>query len=263
MIVILGENHTFDNVFGTYTAEGGQHVQNLLSEGIVTASGAPGPDVSKALQQQASDTGSYTIDPTDTGPYKTLPQPNTSSVSQACSGQSKDIPDARFPANLPNSPFQITKYVPYFDGHGKYSQFGTCEFNGAFTGDPLHRFYQMYQQVSDGKNDLWTWVHGTAGDSNGKSPPSPFTDQSTNQGANEMGFYNMATGDAPTFEYLARHYSMSDNYHQAVMGGTGANHIAIGTGDAAYYQDEVVPGSVEVETAVLPPRLLPMAACGV
>jgi phospholipase C len=30
---------------------------------------------------------------------------------------------------------------------------------------------------------------------------------------------------------------MSDNYHQAVMGGTGANHIALGTGDAAYYQN--------------------------
>jgi phospholipase C len=30
---------------------------------------------------------------------------------------------------------------------------------------------------------------------------------------------------------------MSDNYHQAVMGGTGANHIALGTGYAAFYQD--------------------------
>ena len=52
-----------------------------------------------------------------------------------------------------------------------------------------------------------------------------------------MGFYNMATGDAPVFNNLAAHYAMSDNYHQAVMGGTGANHIALGTGDAAFYQD--------------------------
>jgi len=127
--------------------------------------------------------------------------------------------------------------VPYFDGHGQYNQYGTCEFNGAYVGDPLHRFYQMYQEVSNGTSDLFTWVHETAGDSNGNPPPNPFTDQSTNQGALDMGFYNMASGDAPTFDYLARHYSMSDNYHQAVMGGTGANHIMLGTGDAAFYQD--------------------------
>ncbi|MBV9799122.1 MAG: alkaline phosphatase family protein [Solirubrobacterales bacterium] len=237
VIVIIGENHTFDNVFATYRAPSGQHVKNLLAEGIVTASGAPGPNVSKALQQTASDRTTYQIDPTDTGPYQTLPQPNTTSVSQACSGQAKDVPDARFPSDLPNAPYQITKYVPYFDSHGQYNQFGTCEFNGAYVGDPLHRFYQMYQEVSNGRSDLWTWVHGTAGDSNGAPPPSPFTDESTNQGALEMGFYNMAAGDAPALNFLARHYAISDNYHQAVMGGTGANHIALGTGYAAFYQD--------------------------
>ncbi len=125
--------------------------------------------------------------------------------------------------------------MPYFDDHGQYGD--TCGFDGAFVGDPIHRFYQMYQEVSNGTHDLWTWVHETAGDSNGAAPPSPFTDQSTNQGAVDMGFYNMAQGDAPTLNFLAHHYAMSDNYHQAVMGGTGANHIMLGSGDAAYYQD--------------------------
>jgi phospholipase C len=234
VIVIIGENHTFDNVFATYKAPAGQHVRNLLSEGIVSSAGNPGPAAGNALQQTASDTTSYELDPTHTGPYSTLPQPNTTSVGKACNGQSQNVPDARFPANLANSPYQITKYVPYFDSHGQYNQFGTCEFNGAYVGDPIHRFYQMYQEVSKGKNDLWTWVHQTAGDANGAPPPSPFT---TNQGALEMGYYNMAAGDVPTFNFLARHYAMSDNYHQAVMGGTGANHIALGTGYAAYYQD--------------------------
>jgi phospholipase C len=44
---------------------------------------------------------------------------------------------------------------------------------------------------------------------------------------------------------------MSDNYHQAVQGGTGANHIALGIGYAAFYQDTngkaVKPPSNEVE----------------
>jgi phospholipase C len=237
VIVIIGENHTFDNVFGTYQPPQGQHVENLLSEGIVTKTGGAGPNVSKAEQETATDTKTYQIKPTLTGPYKTLPQPNTTYVAPACDGQSGDTPDARFPNNLANSPYQITKYVPYFDGHQEYSGQGTCEYNGAVVGDPIHRFYQMYQQVSGGPKDLFTWVHETSGDSNGAPPPSPFTPESTDQGALDMGYYNMAQGDVPVLNFLARHYSMSDNYHQAVMGGTGANHIALGTGYAASYQD--------------------------
>jgi phospholipase C len=232
VIVIIGENHTFDNVFATYQAPNGQYVRNLLSEGIVTANGDPGSNVGQATQRTATDTTEYQVDPQRTGAYQTLPQPDTTYVPQACDGQSQNTPDARFPANLPNSPYQITKYVPYFDSHGAYSKYGVCQFNGAYVGDPIHRFYQMYQEISaHSKNDLWTWVHQTAGDSNGGPPTNP------HQGALDMGFYNMARGDAPTLAYLARHYAMSDNYHQAVMGGTGANHIALGTGYAAYYQD--------------------------
>ena len=52
-----------------------------------------------------------------------------------------------------------------------------------------------------------------------------------------MGYYNMAQGDAPILRNLAQQYGISDNYHQAVQGGTGANHIALGTGYAASYQN--------------------------
>ncbi len=51
-----------------------------------------------------------------------------------------------------------------------------------------------------------------------------------------MGFYNMQQGDAPYLKSLADQYSMSDNYHQAVSGGTGANHIMLGTGDGHLVQ---------------------------
>src|SRR6184192_2744135 len=36
---------------------------------------------------------------------------------------------------------------------------------------------------------------------------------------------------------LARRYALSDNYHQAIMGGTGANQIAIGYAGAMFYAD--------------------------
>src|SRR6516165_481491 len=84
VIVIIGENHTFDNVFWKYQPPSGQHVMNLLSEGIVSANGGPGPNVAKATQQTASDTTTYQLDPQRTGPYATLPEPDTTYVSQAC-----------------------------------------------------------------------------------------------------------------------------------------------------------------------------------
>jgi phosphoesterase family protein len=39
------------------------------------------------------------------------------------------------------------------------------------------------------------------------------------------------------FKYLADHYAMSDNFHQSVMGGTGANHVMLGSGDAIWFAD--------------------------
>src|SRR5215469_17801777 len=44
VIVLIGENWTFDSIFATYRPKDGQSVGNLLSRGYVTASGAPGPD---------------------------------------------------------------------------------------------------------------------------------------------------------------------------------------------------------------------------
>ena len=52
-----------------------------------------------------------------------------------------------------------------------------------------------------------------------------------------MGFYNVQNGDAPYFKSLADTYAMSDNFHQSVNGGTGANHIMLGHGDAIWFSD--------------------------
>ena len=245
VIVIVGENHSFDNVFATYKAPHGQSVKNLLSEGIVKANGDPGPHVGLARQWTATDTAAdgYSTNPKLVAPYKTLPQPNTTYVDPRCDGgQAMNANDSRFPANLPNAPFQITKYVPYNQIH---AHFQACD-NGAYVGDPLHRFYQMNQQSNQNQKKLWVWTADTAGDSNG-APPTGTTDQ----GAVSMGFYNVQQGDAPVLDFLAKHFSMSDNYHQAVMGGTGTNHVALGTGTGASYQnsagDPTVPPANEIE----------------
>src|SRR5438445_3886573 len=50
VIILIGENRTFDNVYGMYAPKHGQTVWNLLSRGIVNADGSPGPNKDAAAQ---------------------------------------------------------------------------------------------------------------------------------------------------------------------------------------------------------------------
>ena len=59
----------------------------------------------------------------------------------------------------------------------------------------------------------------------------------TGEGSSALGFYNVQQGDVPYFKSLADTYAMSDNFHQSVNGGTGANHIMLGHGDAIWFSD--------------------------
>lgn len=275
VILLIGENRTFDHVFATYTPPKGQTVENLLSEGIVNADGTPGPNVAKAQQWQASQAGDYANAPTHTSPYANLPPMNTggaptqaylSSVAQAeaiepglpandypyltegGTGLPKDVLDTRFPATLPNAPVDLHASISYND----------------YANSPVHRFFQMWQQLdcsmshatwknpSGCRADLFPWVEVSVGaGSNGKAQPANFTDETTGEGATSMQFLNMAEGDAPYFKQLAEQYTISDNFHQSVMGGTGANHIMLGFGDLIYYADAdghpAVPPSNQIE----------------
>jgi hypothetical protein len=76
VIVIIGENRTFDHLFATYVPKPkGETALNLLSEGIVNADGTPGPKYSAAAQYQAMDTASdqmvYLQSPPKAGAYNT------------------------------------------------------------------------------------------------------------------------------------------------------------------------------------------------
>jgi phospholipase C len=215
LIVIVGENISFDNLFGTYQPKSGSKVHNLLSQGIDNRDGSPGPEFAKAAQRRAEVRETYEVTPRILGTYGELPGPGTTHAI----GQPRYVVDPRFPSLLPNGPFQITKHVDYT----------------APVGDPVHRFFQMWQQVDGVERDLFVWVAETSGEgSQHRSDPS----SGTNQGAVAMGFYNMAAGDAPYFRQLADNYALSDNHHQPVMGGTGANFQALATGHTiAYRQD--------------------------
>ena len=286
VIVIIGENRTFDHLFATYEPRDGEHVDNLLSKGIIKRDGSPGPNYGKAAQSAAVDHNFFSIHPDQKTPYNTtnnkLQAPGTSYAPQACypdvvtaalngpgcmatlalAGQAdygllaQDLPlltegatglpggspDTRILSynTLPKGPYPLVTA----QGAGVASLYDT------YGGSPVHRFYQMWQELdcdigkasrlnpSGCQADLFPWVEETVSSgSNGNpfpaNPPTPLL----KEGDIALGFYNVANGDVPYLTQLAREYTLNDNYHQAVMGGTYANHMMLAYADSLYYAD--------------------------
>jgi phospholipase C len=245
LIVVVGENVSFDALFATYAPKKGQRVHNLLSQGIVDTDGNPGPHYHKAVQRQAvNESFSYTLKPRKSDVYDQLPQPTLIGVYDPVTlTPYGGTPDPRFAGLDVSGPFQITKYVPYGSPNSA-------------TGDPAHRFFQMWQQSGGTNRDLslYAWVAvttGTGGATDGITAANP------GQGGELMGFFNMSQGDAPYFRSLAEQFTISDNYHQPIMGGTGANFFALATGDTAVYKlngQLAVPPANQIENPDVTPR---------
>jgi phospholipase C len=79
VIVLIGENRTFDHVFATYVSPSGDAVSNLLSKGIVKADGTPGAHFGAATQFRAVQPFKTTFFSSllqrEKEPYTTLPAP--------------------------------------------------------------------------------------------------------------------------------------------------------------------------------------------
>jgi len=269
VIVIIGENRSFDHVFATYQPKNGQTVSNLLSKGIVNADGTPGPNYSLTAQYQALDKDTFTISPHGKKPYANIPGPGTGGAPTSASDTSP-APFATLAVAKLAEPDLTNKYYPFLLTGATGLPFGVYDTRiphvhklGAgvfpltpalsyddYVASPVHRFYQMWQQEDCSRHyktasnpsgclgDLAAWVEVTVGaGTNGSPQPSPFTQLTTGEGSTAMGFYNVQRGDAPYFKQLADQYTLSDNFHQSVAGGTGANHIMFGFADAIYYSD--------------------------
>ena len=230
-------------------------MSNLLSKGIVNVDGTPGPNFALAAQSNAAAEAAYYVGAASKAPYALLPAPTTGGSPIAprdtaapfvtiaeVADRETDLDPADYVLlttgatglpvrtldtrvtnadHLPNGPFQMTgPGMPY----------------DAYTGDSTHRFYQMWQQ-SD-----CSLANATLENPSGcLSDLYPFvitTFSTANNGmGNSMAFFNMNNGDAAFFKSLADTYTMSDNFHQSVQGGTGANHSMIGFGDAVAWTD--------------------------
>src|SRR6516225_4483529 len=263
LIVVIGENRSFDHIYATYVPKSGHSILNLLSEGIVRPDGSPGRHFVTARQFITSLQTSYFISVAKRNKtaYTTLPAPTlggapnmqsttfppfppvflttgllaiiepsleqndlflltTGATGAAVTNGAPDTRIANFAA-LPNGPFQLTGPGLLYD---------------AYTGDTVHEFYQMWQQ-SDCSihhateanptgclNDLYPFAATTFA--------GPTADRG---GGTSMAFFNMQHGDAPLLKELADSYTIGDNYHQPAQGGSGIQHVFLGTGDAIYW----------------------------
>jgi phospholipase C len=266
IIYIVGENRSFDNIYGTYQPRNGQPIWNLVSRGIVNADGTPGRNFAGARQYQAtSGSGRFFLSPLGKAAYTFLPVPTIASAQPEGVGLEFGIvdasgkPTAAFPQGDPSLPpiDQITlatggtgsipkngadTRIPGVNRlpSGPFQQTGPTLAYDAYEGDTIHQLFQMWQQndcsmrnaTRDNPtgclHDLYPFVATT----NGTLPTQTPTD-----GGQDMAFYNMNTGDAPIFKSLADHYALSDNFHQAIMGGSVTGAIGIAYGDNAFFSD--------------------------
>jgi phospholipase C len=176
VIVIVGENRSFDHLFATYVPRQGETVNNLLSEGIINADGTPGANYSRATQFQADITGSTTYQPspmTGKTAYLTLPAPLNGGPTNVCidngmcnlgkarstedglpvppfpyyesllqggTGLTGKVPDSRITGVSSSPPYSTLAPGPF-----QLTNVGAFPYI-SYANSPVHRFYQMYQQ---------------------------------------------------------------------------------------------------------------------
>ena len=261
VIILIGENRGLDHTFGVYKPKGKKEtISNILSKGIVNDDGTPGSSFGLAQQYAVAPQSSYYIGPPNAAktPYNTttnlMPQPNTAGAPTAAAMTLSGTGPYTFipPENdieaqnasllttgatgLPNNMLDTRVPGAGMLPPGPFVLQGPNLSDDDYTGDMTHRFYQAWQQqdcsVANATkanptgclNDLFPFVMATYSATN-KSE------------GNEMGFYDAEQEQASFLKTLADNFTLSDNFHQSVLGGTAVNHFMFGTGDAAFWSD--------------------------
>ncbi len=262
VVIIVGENRSFDHLFATYVPKSrGEKVSNLLSKNIINADGTPGPNFAKAHQYQitsAPNNGKYFIsaDLANKSLYAMLPPPDVNGVQNPPAAAILGLPGGD-PGLPPADQFLFGTGgtgLPYNEGPdirvtnattlppGPFQLTGPTMPYDAYTGDTIHQFFQMYQQMDCAidkehvsrdnptgcLHDLQSAITTTYATAPGATP---------HDAGQTMAFFNMQQEDVPFLKFLADEYTMSDNYHQPVMGGTGPDSVPLGFADQVFYGD--------------------------
>src|SRR5258708_15086717 len=177
VIVIVGENRSFDHVFATYKPKHGETVDNLLSKHIINEDGTHGSKYWLATQYSADITGAteFQLSPTNKTPYGIHPAPLTGGPTDVCKNNGictladaeaseNGLPDAAYygfltsggtgvPGRVPDSRVTgVHSTAPYSSLPGGPFQLSNSKTSDTFNWDsyassPVHRFYQMWQQA--------------------------------------------------------------------------------------------------------------------
>src|ERR1700731_3398972 len=176
LIVLIGENRTFDHLFATYVSPSGDSVKNLLSEHIIKADGMPGKHFDKAAQFQAiapfKTKFFISLDKDEKAPYDTLPEPTLNFSPSPATGEPPPFPAATPPAllgaiapSLATADLHLlttgasgapqSAELPDFDSriqnfsalpNGPFPLEGANLPYDSYTGDTTHRLFEMWQQ---------------------------------------------------------------------------------------------------------------------
>ncbi len=214
VIVIVGENRTFDHIFATYKPRPGESVDNLLSKEIVTESGRPGRNYAWAHQYSADarDSSKYELSPKNKMLFETLPAPLNGGPTNVCkdnglctlaeakssenglaedyypflltggTGLTGKVPDTRIAGVTASAPYSTLAPGPF-----QLTNSHSFPYD-AYAASPVHRFYQMWQQFdceashisarhpSGCLADLFVWTEVTVGaGANGIPQPKNFS----------------------------------------------------------------------------------------
>ncbi|HVQ17440.1 MAG TPA: alkaline phosphatase family protein [Actinomycetes bacterium] len=196
LVVIYEENHSFDNLYGTWGDVRGQHVEGLA-------------DASTAKRTQVAQDGTT---------YSCLLQNDVNLASpdplaNTCQDPGHSVPASHFG----NDVFDIDDYIAPTDRTCQDPTKGQAPANGVLkdslgalpggcTRDLVHRFYQEQYQIDGGKQDRYT----TGSDAVGLT----------------QGVYE--TQQLPIYQYLhspgAPKYVIADRFFQGAFGGSFLNH---------------------------------------
>ncbi len=187
IVVIYQENHSFDNLYGSWEAVRGLSTADAAHSTQVNQAGTP----FSCLQQN---------DVNLTAP------PLSSTCTDATTGTS-------FSSHFPNAPFSIDSYIPatattcpapgVFAPNGVLNGAGLA---GGCTRDLVHRYYQEPYQLDNGKQDRYV----TGSDAIGLT----------------MGHYDTSALPIYKYLHAAGHprYAIADEFFQSAFGGSFLNH---------------------------------------
>ncbi|HEX3630274.1 MAG TPA: alkaline phosphatase family protein [Candidatus Dormibacteraeota bacterium] len=190
IVVIYQENHSFDNLYGSW-----ERVNGLTHAGVTS------------LQQVKQNGTIFNCLLQNDVNLSTPPQPAT------CADTTGTGANATFSSNFPNAPFAIDSYIPpsatTCPAPGVFAPNGVPNGQGqpgGCTEDLVHRFYQEQYQLNGGLQNRYV----TGSDAVGLS----------------MGHYT--TTQLPIYQYLhqAGHpsYAIADKFFQGAFGGSFLNH---------------------------------------